>query len=213
MSKEVSKKLWELYLNNLETSIKIIDDIIPIIKNFNGKCYNRRFDNALNKVTEDKYNVRLYVASFDYRRFAIELGFYDYSLRCVKSETDNNGCCGTVYLPSSYERVTLCDIYADCDDWEINRKANGKYYSPSSENYFYIDDNYNTRIGSEKIINVLQEEKTFLKVKIEILTEKFSRLEEYETKLKNIKAELKELSGVIPYELTDFFEIKIPSYY
>lgn len=213
MSKEVSKKLWDLYLSNLETSTKIIDDLIPIIKTFDGKCYNKRFENALNKVTEGKYNVRLYVEDFDYKRLTIELGFYDYPLRSVKGETDSNGYCSTVYLPSGYDRVNIANIYTDYNTWETNRQTNGKYYSPSSENHFYIDDNYNTRIGSEKIISVLQEKKTYLKDKIKTLTEKFNNLDEYETKLKNIKAELKALSDDVPYELTDFFEIKIPLYY
>lgn len=213
MSKEVSKKLWELYLSNLETSIKIIDDIIPVVKTFDSKCFNKRLETALNKVTEGKYNVRLYVSDFDYKRLTFELGFYDYPLRSVKGEKDSNGYCGTVYLPSGYERVTIASIYTDFNTWQTDRKTNGKYYSPSSENHFYIDDNYNTRIGSEKIISVLQEKKTYLADKIKTLKEKFNTLDEYETKLKNIKAELKELSDAIPYELTDFFGLKVPSYY
>ena len=213
MSKEVSKKLWELYLNNLETSTKIIDDLIPVVKTFDGKCYNRRFDNALNKVTEGKYNVRCFVSDFDYKRLTIELGFYDYPLRSVKGDADSNGYCCAVYLPKSYERVTIASLYSDFNDWTMDRKTNGKFYSPSSENHFYIDDNYNTRIGSDKIISVLQEKKKYLTDKIKTLKEKFNNLDEYETKLKNIKAELKALSDDIPYELTDFFEIKIPSYY
>lgn len=213
MSKEVSKKLWDLYLSNLETSIKIIDDLIPVVKIFDGKCFNKRFENALNTVTEGKYNVRLYVSDFDYKRLTIELGFYDYPLRSVKGETDSNGYCGTVYLPKGYESVNIASVYTDYNTWETNRRTNGKYYSPSSENHFYIDDNYNTRIGSEKIISVLQEKKKYLTDKIKTLKEKFNNLDEYETKLKNIKAELKALSDDVPYELTDFFEIKIPSYY
>lgn len=213
MSKEVSIKLWELYLNNLETSTKIIDDLIPVVKTFNGKCYNRRFDNALNKVTEEKYNVRCFVSDFDYKRFTLELGFYDYPLRSVKGDKDNNGYCCAVYLPKSYERVTIASLYSDFNDWTMDRKTNSKFYSLSSENHFYIDDNYNTRIGSDKIISVMQEKKKYLTDKINTLKEKFNNLDEYETKLKNIKAELKALSDDIPYELTDFFEIKIPSYY
>lgn len=213
MNKEVAKKLWELYLNNLETSTKIIDDLIPVVKTFDGKCYNRRFDNALNKVTEEKYNVRCFVSDFDYERFTMELGFYDYSLRSVKGDKDNNGYCTAFYLPKSYEQVTIASLYSDYNVWTTDRKTNSKFYSLSSENHFYIDDNYNTRIGSDKIISVMQEKKKYLTDKIKTLKEKFSNLDEYETKLKNIKAELKALSDDIPYELTDFFEIKIPSYY
>lgn len=213
MSKEVSEKLWELYLNNLETSTKIIDDLIPVVKTFDGKCYNRRFDNALNKVTEGKYNVRCYVPDFGLRQLTIELGFYDYSLRSVKGDKYGNNFCTTYYLPKGYERVTIASLYSDYNEWTTDRKTNDKFYSPSSENHFYIDDNYNTRIGSEKIISVLQEKKKYIEEKIKTLKEKFNNLDEYETKLKNIKAELKALSDDIPYELTDFFEIKIPSYY
>lgn len=213
MSKEVSKKLWELYLNNLETSTKIIDDLIPVVKTFDGKCFNKRFENALNKVTEGKYDVRCFVSDFDYKRLTIELGFYGYPLRSVKGDKDNNGYCTACYLPKSYERITIASLYSDYNDWTTDRKTNGKFYSPSSENHFYIDGNYTTRIGSEKIISVLQEKKKYIEEKIKTLKEKFNNLDEYETKLKNIKAELKALSDDVPYELTDFFEIKIPSYY
>lgn len=213
MNKELAKKLWDLYLNNLETSTKIIDEIIPIIRTFDGKCYNKRFEKALNELTKGKYNVNLYVSDFDYKRFSLDLNFYHLSLRSVKGEASSNGYTSTVYLPSGYERVQIASIYTDYNIWERNRQTNEKFYSPSSENHFYIDDNYKTRIGSEKIISALNEKKTYLKDKIKILTEKYKSLDEYETKLKAIKSELKALSDEVPYELTDFFGIKIPSYY
>ena len=49
--------------------------------------------------------------------------------------------------------------------------------------------------------------------KIKTLKEKADNLEKYEARLKEIKAELKALSDDVPYEITDFFNLNIPSYF
>lgn len=206
MNKEVSKKLVGLYLHNLETSTKIIEDLIPVVKTFDFKVYTKRFNNALKSIG-DKYNVSVIIENFDYKSCQIDLGFYASASRCIQEK----GSC--YYLPKSYERVNIVYIYSDFNTWTTDRKTNEKYYSPSYENHFYIDENYKTRIGSEKIIKTLQEKKNFLEDKIKTLKEKVENLEKYEARLKEIKVELKALSDDVPYEITDFFNLNIPSYF
>lgn len=206
MKSEVSKELYELYLNNLETSIKIIDEIIPIINNFDSKVYTKRFDNALKSIG-DKYNVSVIIENFDYKRCQIDFGFYAFASRCIQEKG------GFYYLPKSYDRVNILFICSDFNIWTKDRKMNEKYYSPSSEHHFYIDKNYKTRIGSDKIIKTLQEKKNFLEVKIKTLKEKVNNLEKYEARLKEIKAALKAFSDDVPCEITDFFNLNIPSYF
>lgn len=206
MNKELSKKLWELYLHNLETSTKIIDEIIPIINNFDRKVYTKRFDHALKSI-DDKYNVSVIIENFDYKSCQIDFGFYASASRCIQAKE------GFYYLPEGYDRVNIVYIYSDFNTWTTDRKTNEKYYSPSSEHHFYIDENYKTRIGSDKIIKTLQEKKNFLEDKIKTLKEKSDNLEKYEARLKEIKVELKVLSDDIPYEITDFFNLNIPSYF
>lgn len=206
MKSEVSKKLLELYLNNLETSTKIIEDLIPVVKTFDFKVYTKRFDNALKSIG-DKYNVSVIIENFDYKSCQIDLGFYASASRCIQEKE------GFYYLPKSYDRVNIIYIYSDFNTWTTDRKTNEKYYSPSAENHFYIDSNYKTRIGSDKIIKTLQEKKNYLDDKIKTLKEKADNLEKYEARLKEIKAELKVLSEDVPYEITDFFNLKIPSYF
>lgn len=206
MNKEVSKKLYELYLNNLCTCVKIIDDLIPVVKTFDFKVYTKRFDNALKSVG-DKYNVYVTIENFDYKSCQIDFGFYAPALGRIEEKE------GFYYLPKSYDRVNIVYIYSDFNTWTTDRKTNEKYYSPSSEHHFYIDDNYKIRIGSDKIIKTLQEKKNFLADKIKILKEKVNNLEKYEARLKEIKAELKTLSNDVPSEITDFFNLNIPSYF
>lgn len=206
MKSEVSKKLYALYLHNLETSTKIIDALIPVVKTFDFKVYTKRFDNALKSIG-DKYNVSVIIENFDYKSCQIDFGFYASASRCIQEKE------GFYYLPKSYDRVNIICIYSDFITWTTDRKTDEKYYSPSSENYFYIDKNYKTRIGSDKIISVLQERKKYFFEKIKTLKEKVNNLEKYEARLKEIKAELKVLSDDIPSEITDFFNLKIPSYF
>lgn len=203
MSKELSKKLWELYLHNLETSTKIIDEIIPIVKSFEGKVYSKRFDNALKSIG-DKYNISVIIENFDYKSCQIDFGFYASASRCIHEKE------GFYYLPKSYDRVNIVYIYSDFNTWTMDRK---KYYSPSSEHHFYIDANFKIRIGSDKIIKTFQEKKNFLEDKIKTLKEKVNNLEKYEARLKEIKVELKAISDAVPFEITDFFNLKIPSYF
>ena len=206
MNKELSKKLWELYLHNLETSTKIIDALIPTIKTFDSKVYTKRFDNALKSIG-DKYNVSVIIENFDYKSCQIDFGFYASASRCIQAKE------GFYYLPESYDRVNIVYIYSDFNTWTTDRKTNEKYYSPSAENHFYIDENYKTRIGSKKIISVLQERKKYLLEKIKTLKEKADNLEKYEARLKEIKAELKAFSDDVPSEITNFFNLNIPSYF
>lgn len=206
MRSEASKKLYELYLNNLETSTQIIDEIIPFVKSFDEKVYSKRFDNALKSVA-DKYSVSVLVDNFSYKNCSIDLGFYSAAARCIQDKE------GFYYLPKSYDRVNIVYIYSDFNTWTMDRKTNEAYYSPSSEHHFYIDDNFKIRIGSQKIISVLQEKKIYLEDKIKTLKEKADNLEKYEARLKEIKVELKALSDDVPFEITDFFNLKIPSYF
>ena len=206
MRSEVSKKLWELYLHNLETSTKIIDALIPVVKTFDSKVLTKRFNNALKSIG-DKYNVSVIIENFDYKSCQIDFGFYASASRCIQKKE------GFYYFPKSYDRVNIVYIYSDFNTWTTDRKMNEKYYSPSSEHHFYIDENYKTRIGSEKIIKTLQEKKNFLEDKIKTLKEKAGNLEKYEARLKEIKEELKVFSDDVPYEITDFFNLNIPSYF
>lgn len=206
MSKELSKKLWELYLHNLETSTKIIDALIPVVKTFDSKVYTKRFDNALKSIG-DKYNVSVIIENFDYKSCQIDFGFYASASRCVQEKE------GFYYLPKSYDRVNILYIYSDFDKWTTDRKTNAGFYSPSAENHFYIDENYKTRIGSDKIIKTLQEKKNFLEDRIKTLKEKADNLDKYEARLKEIKTELRAISEDVPYEITDFFNLNIPSYF
>lgn len=206
MKSEISKKLYGLYLHNLETSTKIIDALIPVVKTFDAKVYTKRFDNALKSIG-DKYNVSVIIENFDYKSCQIDFGFYASASRCIQGKE------GFYYLPKSYDRVNIICIYSGFITRTTDRKTDEKYYSPSSENYFYIDENYKTRIGSDKLISVLQEKKNFLEDKIKTLKEKINNLEKYEARLKEIKAELKVLSDDVPSEITDFFNLNIPSYF
>lgn len=195
---ETKTKLFNLYIENLKTTMQVIDDIIPVVKSFDGKCYNARFDNAINQAVEKKYNCRVYVEDFDYKRCYIEV--------CYWNKRSVSGNCCAYYFPSSYEKITACNIYSDYNTWDTSK--NDSFHYPSSEHHFYIDENYKTRVCSDFIVKSLEEKREDLQEKIEHLTGQENKVREYETKLESIKKELETLAHSIPMEVKDFFEIK-----
>ena len=51
--RKTQNELFNLYLDNMDTGIKALIHIIPIVWKFDGKVYNARFENAIAKALEE----------------------------------------------------------------------------------------------------------------------------------------------------------------
>lgn len=202
--RKTQNELFNLYLNNMETGIKALIHIIPIIWKFDRKVYNARFDNAIKKSLEEyeaDLGQRVWTHVFlDVNRFSLEI---HYTNRSVKG----NSC--WEYLPSCYDenRLTIYSKFSCYGDNEENKnyhdeKMEGDIY------YFYIDSNYNNRIKSQAIVKAIEEKIKDMRQTIANLKEEVKKIDFYEQRAKELKDAMEELHKNIPYCFSDFFDLK-----
>lgn len=202
--RKTQNELFNLYLDNMETGIKALIHIIPIVWKFDRKVYNAKFENAITKSLEE-YEIELgqkvWTHVFlDVNRFSLEL---HYTKRSVKGYT-----CWE-YLPSCYDenRLTIYSKFSCYGDNEENKnyhdeKMEGDIY------YFYIDSNCNNRIKSQAIVDAIEEKIKDMRQTIANLKEEVKKLDLYESKAKELKDAMEELHKNIPYCFSDFFDLK-----
>jgi hypothetical protein len=202
--RKTQNELFNLYLNNMETGIKALIHIIPIVWKFDRKVYNAKFENAIAKSLEEyetDLGQRVWTHVFlDVSRFSLEI---HYTNRSVK------GSSCWEYLPSCYDenRLTIYSKFSCYSDSEENKnyhdeKIEGDIY------YFYIDSNYNNRIKAQAIVNAIEEKIKDMRQTIANLKEEVKKLDLYEKKAKELKDAMEELHKNIPYCFSDFFDLK-----
>ena len=200
-NKAIKDKLMDLYIQNLKKSVDIIDSIIPIIWQFDGKVYNARLENKLKELlTEGKDKIYPHV-ELNYSRVKIELNFYNQ--RSISSDTCN------YYLPEGLETINLVYNYSDFKNYG-SHEENLKYFDSGFNDkvYFYIDKNYNTRIKSAKLVDLLIEKQKELREKIATLESERQQVEDYASKLNELKEKLDLLNNAIPCEIKNIYGIK-----
>jgi hypothetical protein len=188
----------------METGIKALIHIIPIVWKFDGKVYNAKFENAITKSLEEyetELGQKVWTHVFlDVNRFSLEI---HYTNRSVK------GSSCWEYLPSCYDedRLSIYSKFSCYGDSEENKnyhdeKIEGDIY------YFYIDSNYNNRIKATAIVNAIEEKIKDMRQTIANLKEEVKKLDLYEKKAKELKDAMEELHKNIPYCFSDFFDLK-----
>lgn len=190
-------ELFNLYLQNLETSTELIDVIMPVIKTFEGKVYNKRFQNKVDEAIlkhfeNDVCKTVYFYSEIDNNR--IEFYFKFFNFRSVKGINCWN------YLPDSYEKVEILRDY--------------KNSSEDTLKYISYDENYNIRLNASLIVQKLTDEKEAIKNRIELFKVEAAKVDDYKKQLEGLKKEIEELNEKIPYEIKDFFQIKsYPNWY
>lgn len=203
-NKAIKNKLMDLYIQNLKKSVDIIDSIIPIIWQFDGKVYNARLENKLKELLTEGKEVKDKIyphIELNYSRVKIELNFYNQ--RSIPSDTCN------YYLPEGLETINLVYSYSDFKNCG-SHEENLKYFDSGFDDkvYFYIDKNYNTRIKSAKIVDLLIEKQKELKEKITTLESERQQVEDYASRLNELKEKLDLLDSAIPCEIKNIYGIK-----
>ena len=200
--KEEKTMLLKLYVSNLRKSAELIDKIIPVVKTFDGKCYNARLQNKINEVLtegiEQKQQIKMYVKDFDYIRCVFELSFFMFR---------------EVHLPQCYDKVTVCHLRTDYNTWDSSKN---KKFKDRNDSYFWIDSNYNTRINAEAIVQNMTENKADLIKKAEDLEDSLivkpgfneCKIEAWINAVEDLHKKAIELDDSIPSVIKDIFEIK-----
>jgi hypothetical protein len=202
--RKTQEALFNLYLDNMETGIKALIHIIPVVWKFDRKVYNARFDNAITKSLEEyeaELGQRVWTHVFlDVNRFTLEI---HYTKRSVK------GSSCWEYLPSCYDEDRLY-IYSEFSTYS-DTQENKNYHDEKMEGskyYFYIDSNYNNRIKSQAIVSAIEEKIKDMRQAIANLKAEREKLDFYEQKAKELKDAMEELHKNIPYCFSDFFDLK-----
>lgn len=203
-NKAIKDKLMDLYIQNLKKSVDVIDSIIPIIWQFDGKVYNARLENKLKELLTEGKEIKDKIyphVELNYTRVKIELNFYNQ--RSISSDTCN------YYLPEGLETINLVYNYSDFKNYG-SHEENIKYFDSefNEKVYFYIDKNSNIRIKSARITNLLLERQKELKEKIAVLESEKQQVEDYASKLNELKEKLDLLNSEIPCEIKSIYGIK-----
>ena len=196
--KESKDKIIERYIKNLVMAEHLIDVVIPTVRQFDGKVFNRRLENTLKdklesiKADTEGKQVYIYVEC-DYRKISIELRFYNH--RCVE---------GGGYIPNGYENMYIAYHYCDWSNW--NEETNKKYYEENNKEYYHID-NGNIRLHADSIVNLLLEKQKEIAEKIEELKTAREHVEETYCKVYELKEELSKIHDSIPHIIDNVYGI------
>lgn len=200
-NKEIKDRLLDRYIANLTMAKNLIDVIIPVVEKFDGKVYNKRFDNALKEILEQSKEQtegkQVYCSvDLDYRRLYIKLEFYNH--RAVSAPNSWE------YIPNGYEEVHIFYHWTNYSMWD--NEGNKKYYEKDNGEYFYID-NGNTRLCSAPIVSGMREKQKEIEDKIEELLKAKETVVEVYNKVEDLKAQLSEIHDTIPHIVGNIYGI------
>ena len=177
----MSKELFQMYLDNLNTSIELIDVIIPTIRAFDGKKYDRE---QLRIAVNDAIFVycnkdfcskkALFYPSMSATHIRFDLQFY-YNRTYEGDE-------GWEIMPDKYDTITILDKQA-CP-------RRGKI------------------IDADEIIKDLETSKQPLRDKIVTLQKEMERIDEYRQKLSELRKGAEELNNQVPDIIKKFYGLK-----
>ena len=167
-----------------ENYINLIPTISEVIKQFDNKCINKKFDNALDVAIngEDaKINRKFYIStSYGYSgQFEITVHSYNNS---VKEITDKE-------YPSYY------------------KVENNTYTFVIPKDNFEITDSGNYRIKANEMIETLKEHIPNICIRIESLQKGLAEADEMISEMKRIKAEFEAFNNKYSYHMRDIMGV------
>lgn len=178
---EDARNLVEIEIKNRKEALKLYDGIIEVVKKFDGKVLNKRFDTALKKVDGRLSYYR------EYSWLEIKMNVFD-SRSCKSVKKDSYGYSCTNYISDSYLRLnSLLYTYS---------------YNPDEK----VALN-NERIISANIIFALNKGRRQIEETIEELEESISKVDEWKNKLKEIENEMRKTMNEVPYIIREYYDI------
>lgn len=167
-----------------ESFINIIPTIAEVIRRFDNKCINKKFETALDEAVnnvkigqERKFRVTI---GYGYAgQFEIDVYAYDDS---VKEITDKE-------YPSCY------------------RVENNKYTFSIPKGDFEITDSGNYRIKADEMIDTLKERGDTIRFRINALYDGLEKADEMISEFKRIKAELEAFDNKYSYHMRNIMGV------
>lgn len=187
-NKETATNTVNQQMENFRKCIEIINEMREVVKKFDNKVINKKFENALRERTGEIITV-----SFSYHRVEIEL----FASHCGGSRVHPVESCP--YLP-------LCLYALEGGTFETG------YYT-ASKDAPYVEVTEKTEAGNDRLIaeNMLQAMDKAVKYyeeKIAKNTEALKHVDEYAAKVAEMERLEKELRNV-PFEVRKFFDLKV----
>ena len=177
---EDSRNLIRLEIENRKEALKLYTEVIELVKKYDGKVLNKRFETALKKIDE-----RL---SYDrqYNSFYIEMSCWN-NRSCKSTKTDSYGYSSTLYIST------------DC----IRLNTYIQTYSHGNEPCMLCEE----RIIAEPIVEVLNKGKAGIEKTIADLENSIDKAQEYKEKCEALKKQMEEITKEIPYLIKEYFDI------
>lgn len=182
LENSTATKLMELEIKNRKYVLGLYEKIIPVVKKFDGKILNKRFDTALKEVEEH--------LGFDrhYSTFSINWWANNDHVSC--GEPDAWGVRTVSYIKN--RNLDLTSMLYGCPDSTFPDRV-------------MVDSD--GRIKANVILMALDEGKKQLEKEIISFEESMKKIPEYKKKLEELKAEIENTTREIPYLVRDYFEL------
>ena len=184
MNQETRVAIINKEIEVYESYINLIPTIEEVIKKFDNKCINKKFDNALNEAVNNGKTgqERKFYANTKYGysgQFGITFHAYDDS---VKEITDKE-------YPSYY------------------KVENNTYTFVIPKDNFEITDSGNYRIKANEMIETLKEHIPNICISIESLQKGLAEADEMISEFKRIKAEFEKFEKKYSYHMRDIMGV------
>ena len=166
-----------------QSYIGLIPTIVEVIRKFDNKCINKKFQTALDEAVNNgntKQRKFLVTTNYGYSgQFEITVHSYNDS---VKEITDKE-------YPSYY------------------KVENNTYTFVISQGDFEITDSGNYRIKADEMIETIKEHGDKIRFKISVLHDGLEKADEMIAEMKRIKAELEAFNNKNPYHMRDIMGV------
>ena len=178
---EDARNLVELEIKNRKDALELYTGIIEVVKKFDGKVLNKRFETALKKVDERLgYNRR-------YSCFEIEMSVFD--SRCCKSvNKDDLGYSCTNYLVDNH---LILNTYVETYTYDKDKKS-------------MLD---NERIVSSVLVEALNKGKVNMEEHIKKLEDSLDKVAEWKERLEALKVEMEKTMQEVPYIIREYYDM------
>ena len=183
MNKETRIAIINKEIEVYQSYINLIPTIIDVVKKFDNKCINKKFEDALNE--------------------AVNNGDTKNGKFCVKT---NYGYSGQFEITVHSYNNTVTEIsekeYRSC-----YRVENDDYTFVILKENFEITDSGNYRIKADKMIEALGEYEINILFSIKNLQKGIEQADEMVQEMKRIKAELEAFNNKYPYHMRDLMGV------
>lgn len=178
----IPKALVELELKNKKYVLSLYDRIIEVVKKFDGKILNKRFETAIKSIdsnlsVDNRGGNSIYIVYYCSNRMIKMDGGCNY----IKHSEISLNSYATTYITTNYRDEQYCVVT--------------------------IDEKFNKRIDANAFIDKLVEGKKNIENEVSAVEEKHEKIAEYEATLKELKKQIEDTCKEIPYMLQQYYNL------